>query len=168
MAKAGKGKSFMIEDNDPSLQSKVIQALKLATAPSFTSVAVNWGTYQGAVQFQTPDAEHMEICFEGDPLVVQAIIKKDAIESASGNAQISLFNTLTGKEWTGEVPYDTGNIADTGFGFQLAAKKFIQRSENLQLGNKDEQTKWSLKYQVLCKHTAMFGKIKNKTKSDAE
>jgi hypothetical protein len=49
MAKAGKGKSFMIDDDDPTLQSKVIQALKLATAPSFTQVAVDWGVYQGAV-----------------------------------------------------------------------------------------------------------------------
>jgi hypothetical protein len=110
----------------------------------------------------------MEIGFEGDPLVVQAIIKKDAIESASGNAKITLFNTLTGKEWTNEVAYDTSAVVEGGYGFQLAAKKFIQRSENLQLDNKAEQTKWSLKYQVLCKHTAMFGKIKNKTKSDAE
>jgi hypothetical protein len=51
MAKAGKGKSYMIEDNDPTLHTKVIEALKAASSPSFTDIRVDWGIYQGGVIF---------------------------------------------------------------------------------------------------------------------
>lgn len=67
-----------------------------------------------------------------------------------------------------EVSYDAEKLNPTGFSFQLAAKKMIERSEALQIENKEEQIDKSVKYQVLCKHTAMFGQIKNKNKSTEE
>ena len=168
MAKAGKGRSYMIEDNDNSIQSKVIEALKHASAPAFTNIVVDWGVPQGTVLFQTPDSKHMEICFEGEPLTVQAIIKKEALASCSGKASISLYNTSASKECQMTVDFDKDSLKENGYGFQLAAKKMIDRSEALQIDNKAEQIANSVKYQVLCKHTSMFGQIKNKEKSDGE
>ncbi len=80
----------------------------------------------------------MEVCFEGDPLTVQAILKKDALDTATGEASITLFNTLTDKECKMEVSFDTSEIKQGGYGFQLAAKKMIDRSEALQLDNKSD------------------------------
>lgn len=54
-AKAGKGKSFLVPDQDPSLSSKVIQTLKAACKPAFTSIKVDWGMDASSVKFQAPD-----------------------------------------------------------------------------------------------------------------
>ena len=55
-----------------------------------------------------------------------------------------------------------------GWMFSLAGKKLIQRSERWETPNEKLITETSIKYSVLSKHTAMFGKVKNKTKSKEE
>lgn len=50
-ARAGKGKSYLVPDQDPSLNSKVIQTLKTACKPAFTSLKIDWGVDSSALQF---------------------------------------------------------------------------------------------------------------------
>lgn len=68
------------------------------------------------------------------------------------------------------ITYSTEDVssAENGWMFSLAGKKLIQRSERWETPNEDLITETSVKYSVLSKNTAMFGKMKNKTKSKEE
>ena len=57
----------MVEDNDTSLNAKVIESLQKACAPAFTGIEVDWGIPQDAIVFQTPTSEYMDNVFEGEP-----------------------------------------------------------------------------------------------------
>ena len=55
IAKAGKGTSTIIPDNDKHLASKVINALNKAAKPAFTNISINWKKNSGCIQLQYPN-----------------------------------------------------------------------------------------------------------------
>ena len=54
------------------------------------------------------------------------------------------------------------------YAFKIAAKSMFERASRSEQDVKAEIIHTSIKYQVLSKHTAIFGKMKNKDKSSEE
>ena len=165
VAKGGKGRAFMIPDNDPTLQAKIISALQTASIPAFTSVKVEWGF---PVIFQTPDPDHMEVIYQGDSLSIQAIARTADIPSNPKQVKISLYNAYSEKTVSFFVDASAPVESPSSLQFAVAAKQMILRKQNLRDHKKEEIVAASKKYQVLCSETAMFGKIRNKDKPDEE
>ena len=78
----------------------MISTLKAACKPAFTSIKVDWGIDQLAVEFQSPDDLHMDNVYEGESLNIFAVLNKWYLESGPKQVTIKLMNTLTQKECT--------------------------------------------------------------------
>ena len=65
-AKAGFGTSHMVQDNDTTLNAKVIESLSKACTPAFTGIEIDWGIPKEAILFQTPTTQYMDNVFEGE------------------------------------------------------------------------------------------------------
>lgn len=165
-AKAGLGGSYFVQDNDSTLNAKVIQALRKSCAPAFSGIEVDWGT---EVILQSPSTENMDNVFEGESFCVQAILKKSALENSEGVVNIKLTNTLTGQEVVQEVQIGkTGELSKSGFAFSLTAKSAIDNASRAANFDKQKIVDLSTKYSVLSKETAIFGQVKNKNKPTEE
>lgn len=173
-AKAGLGTSALIADDDTQVKAKIIQALKVAAKPAFTDITLDWKDNAKAIKFQCPRPPIAGNIYEEEAFNIYAILKKD--ELASGDLELSFFNTFDQSRGSLTLRLDTDKIVDSGEDdslFKMAAKEEIV---HLQRTLKEEDSKasdeailsLSLEYSVLCDKTAFFGRIKNKEKSGEE
>ena len=76
---------------------------------------------------------------------------------------------MTGQESVKQVDIDPSSLdAECDFAFKVAAKSMFERASRSSDDMTAEIVRTSIKYQVLSKHTAIFGKYKNKEKSSEE
>ena len=92
MAKNGKGKCFILEDTSASnVNTKVIEALKIATKPALTNLRTKWTL---EVQFENPRPPYVENIFSGETFISTAVLKRSDLVGKVGEVSIQLFNTL--------------------------------------------------------------------------
>ena len=110
----------------------------------------------------------MDSVFDGEKLTVFALIKKEAALANPLSVEVELLNTATKERATFSSSEVTRSEETAPFVYQLAARSMIERAARTGSEESKEVTEISLKYQVLAKTTAFFGKIKNKSKSGSE
>ncbi|CAI2383543.1 unnamed protein product [Moneuplotes crassus] len=182
LSKVGLGTCQLIADQDSKIKGKVIQALNQASKPALTDIKVDWGENNAALNFQTPRAPVFGFIYEEEILDCYAVFSKS--ELMEGDVNISFYNTFDQDMSIFTLRLDPSTIIDDGvndFVFKLAAKENMNHLERLiihdltsqddSIGDKSVEEIIlynSLKYSVLSKKTAFFGKIKNKDKSGEE
>jgi len=86
MAKNGKGKYFILEDTSASnVNTKVIEALKIATKPALTNLRTKWTS---EVQFENPRPPYIENFFSGETFISTAILKRSDLLGKVGEVSI--------------------------------------------------------------------------------
>ena len=86
MAKNGKGKYFILEDTSASnVNTKVIEALKIATKPALTNLRTKWTS---EVQFENPRPPYIENFFLGETFVITAILKLSDLKEKNEDVSI--------------------------------------------------------------------------------
>ncbi|KAH3732835.1 Vault protein inter-alpha-trypsin domain [Pelomyxa schiedti] len=157
LAKAGNGECELIQDTQ-SMNQKVLRLLNKALQPALTDVTLNWGALTGLQQ--TPYI--LRPLFGGSALVVYGFLPTTfkstttvALKAGSTRGPLSL-----------KVSINPDVITPGSQLFKLAAKNLINDFEEgtsfLHVGGRNpsanaikaEEIAISLKYQILCKHTA--------------
>ncbi|CAI2384019.1 unnamed protein product [Moneuplotes crassus] len=177
-AAAGLGCSEHSSEFDQKLNSKVIKTLRKAAKPAYTQMKIDWGKNNSAVKYFLSDTVTQNY-YEEEPLHLNVIFDQKKLVEA--DIKLTFYNTLTSKEDTFIIPIDPKSVEeDSKIGrstFQSAAKEYIdlltlQNTQNKSKKSQElinsETTKLALKYSLLTKTTAFFGKIKTKSKSGEE
>jgi hypothetical protein len=171
-AECGKGSYSMIPDNDPSINAKVIKALKLASRPLFDQMEVDWNNNQDAIKFLSPSKEYQGCFYEEEPIEICALLDKEKL--IKDTLKLSFHDTLYHKEteYSFEIDPEAITVTENDNSFKARIQTYITEQEALEdKGLEIDKTilkERSIKYSVLCKETSFFGKVKNKNKVTTE
>ena len=166
-AKAGLGTSAMIADNDPIMNEKVIQALKIAAKSVFTDIKVNWNENSNAIIFQCPWPPITESFYEEESFDIYLILNmNDLVKS---DIDLFFFNTSSQDRVSTTLHIDPNiiiNVGDIDCTFKMTAKKYNTFKSFSWRWKRfiNWDFRYFLKYSIMCDQTAFFGKIKNKEK----
>ena len=150
VARTGRGTSTIVKDNDPNLNGLVVTALANAMEPSFKEVRFGFND-----NLSEPQELYRNIIIQTSKLMNNSVFEElkftfQANPSEFGEA----LNLNFQKSDFVEVK---GNAADNLV--KMAANKEI-----LDCGDMNVAKELSLKYQVLCDQTAIFGVMKQTDK----
>ena len=122
LAKQGKGTYAILEDTSSlNVNTNVIRALRLATAPAFTNLQTLWSCRPS---LEVPRAPLVETFFANELFILTALLdKKDLLESSQ--LTIDLFETLSGKRSSTSVGLWQPEIGLREELFAICAKREI-------------------------------------------
>ena len=162
IAKAGKGISVFVSDNDPLFNIKVISGLKKATRPSLTNIEIDWKDNKNNLLFSSPQSDKFMSLYEEEPFHLYAIFSDENLKKSS--VTLNFYNTFTLKTESIILKIDPSKTkSTTPCDFYITAHRYLDYLQR-EVPNSEMIIPTSINYSVLWKKTAYFGKIKNMKK----
>ena len=156
-AKAGRGCYNFADDNSTDLSGQVISALNKASQPSLKDCSYS---------FFGQEVKLGEV-FRDQLVQSYQIVSKAEFEKAKVNFK-SAMDPMTHHKM--ELKFSRSDFEEANDMplFKIAAHERLTNSRSQAVEEKFDRVKYSVKYQVLAKETAMVGVVKQKTKSVGE
>eukprot|EP01117_Protostelium_nocturnum_P018240 TRINITY_DN759_c0_g2_i1.p1 TRINITY_DN759_c0_g2~~TRINITY_DN759_c0_g2_i1.p1 ORF type:complete len:1661 (-),score=652.84 TRINITY_DN759_c0_g2_i1:41-5023(-) len=161
MARAGYGESEFVADGE-QLQDKLMRQLKRALQPALSNPRIQWDKVNGVVQAP----EHLHTIFNGDRLIVYALLPGIILLSADATA------TLKAESADGQEVSFTAKLGNSSQGSKLipilAARSRIRDLEEKEESPKGREDILSLamEYGLASKYTSFIATLKEESRLD--